>query len=141
MSVEGQPQGGKPLPSGKESHLFVELHPKWRGSSYRYDVTLGGMTIVTDSSDPEHDAARALLARGLTGKATMVDGNTGKARMRINIEQAAQWRCSEEDKGGLRLRKLRPDTDIESPASETGTPDTNTPVNDNVAVRSDIRSA
>jgi hypothetical protein len=30
--------------------------------------------------DPEHDAARALLAKGITGNLTFLDANTGKTR-------------------------------------------------------------
>ena len=48
-----------------------------------------GETIITGSRDPEHDLARALLSRGITGRVTMHDGNTGKPRTLINIEKAA----------------------------------------------------
>ena len=39
--------------------------------------------------DPECDAARALLALGITGKLTTLDGKTGKPRIMIDIEKAA----------------------------------------------------
>ena len=41
------------------------------------------------------DAARALLARGITGHLTMLDGKTGIPRTIINIEKAAQCTCTE----------------------------------------------
>lgn len=58
---------------------------------YAYDVLLNGETIVSNSHDPEHDLARALLARGIKGVAEVIDGKTGKPRSRVNIERAAKW--------------------------------------------------
>ena len=52
------------------------------------------------SRDPECDVARALLARGITGKLTMVDANTGKQRTIIDIERAAKLTVKE---GALRF--------------------------------------
>jgi hypothetical protein len=87
--------------------LTVELHPIWAGgrSGYRYDVTLNGETIVHRSADPETDSARALLARGIKGIVTVLDGKTNKPRSRINIERSAKLRGTEESRGGLRFRK------------------------------------
>lgn len=34
---------------------------------YLYDCILNGEVLVTSSHDPEHDMARALQARGITG--------------------------------------------------------------------------
>ena len=74
--------------------LKAYLHPKAKPTPkhwYAYDVVFSGETIVTDSRDPDHDLARALLASGIKGKVTMHDGNTGKPRTVINIEKAAKW--------------------------------------------------
>jgi hypothetical protein len=38
---------------------------------------------------PECDAVRALLAQGIVGKLTLLDGKTGKPRTIIHIEKAA----------------------------------------------------
>ena len=49
--------------------LKAYLHPKRKPNDrhwYAYDVVFDGEIIVTDSRDPEHDLARALLARGMT---------------------------------------------------------------------------
>ena len=96
------------------------LHPKAKPASkhwYAYDVVLDGETIITDSRDPEHDLARALLARGVKGKVTLHDGNTGKPRTIINIEKAAKLTVSEESRDGLRVRTYRenPDSQGHSP--------------------------
>jgi hypothetical protein len=66
-----------------------------RDDWYLYDVTFEGEVIVSNSRVPECDAARVLLARGITGKLTMVDGNTGKPRTVVNIEKAAKLTVSE----------------------------------------------
>ena len=62
----------------------------WRaGTGYVYSVICEGQLLVERSRDPECDAARALLAKGITGKLTMLDGKTGIPRTIIDIEKAA----------------------------------------------------
>jgi len=73
-----------------KAKLFARKKPNDR-HYYAYDVEFDGDLIVQGSRDPEHDLARALLARGLTGKVTMLDSITGKSRTIINIENAARW--------------------------------------------------
>jgi hypothetical protein len=73
---------------------------------YAYDVVYDGEFIATDSHDPEHDAARVLLARGIIGTLTMLDAVTGKPRTVINIEKAARWRAEDGDTF-LRRQKYR----------------------------------
>jgi hypothetical protein len=63
-----------------------------------------GELIVVDSRDPEHDLARALLARGLTGKVTMLDAQTGKPRTVVDIAKAAELCVSEESRDRLRIQ-------------------------------------
>jgi hypothetical protein len=90
--------------------LTARLHPKWVGGrdGYRYSVICRGELIVDRSRDPECDAARALLARGITGKLTMLDGKTGIPRTIVDIEKAAKVRVSEESRDGLRFRPVDP---------------------------------
>jgi hypothetical protein len=54
-------------------------------------VVFDAEIIVTDSRDPEHDLARALLARGIEGNVTLHDGPTRTPRTEVNIEKAARW--------------------------------------------------
>jgi len=118
--------GMKTIPSD----TVVRLHAKWKGGRFGhvYDVELAdGALILTDSHDPEHDACRALLAHGITGVLHLIDGKTGKPRSHINIEAGAKWRVSEEDRGGLRLRRWSSNTDISPPAGEKERPGQNTP--------------
>jgi hypothetical protein len=63
--------------------LKAYLHPKKKPNDrhwYAYDVAFDGEIIVTDSRDPEHDLARALLARGIKDNVTLHDGSTRKPR-------------------------------------------------------------
>ena len=76
--------------------LKARLHPIWKpGMGYRYSVVFRGQLLVEHSRDPECDAARALLAKGFTGKLTLLDGKTGKPRIIIDIEKAARLRTVE----------------------------------------------
>ena len=70
--------------------LFAKAKPNDR-HWYAYDVVFGGDTIVSNSRDPEHDLARALLARGIKGLVEVRDDRTGKPRSLVNIEEAAKW--------------------------------------------------
>ena len=62
--------------------MKARLHPIWVGGrdGYRYSVLFEGNLLVDRSREPELDAARALLAQGITGKLTMCDGKTGMPR-------------------------------------------------------------
>ena len=64
--------------------LKARLHPRWVGGrdGYRYSVIHAGKLLVDGSRDPACDAARALLAKGITGMLTLLDGTTGRPRSR-----------------------------------------------------------
>ena len=93
-----------------ELRAYARLHPLWIGGStgYAYSVIFRGELIVDKSRDPECDAARALLARGHTGRLTMLDGKTGKPRTIINIEKAAKLRTVEPNRGPLHFQRWKP---------------------------------
>jgi hypothetical protein len=89
--------------------LRARLHPVWMPKvGYRYSVVFQGKLLVERSRDPECDAARALLAKGITGTLTMFDGKKGKPRTVIDIEKAARLRVTEESRDGLRFRNVTP---------------------------------
>jgi hypothetical protein len=80
--------------------LQARLHPIWVPKvGYRYSVIFRGELLVKRSRDPECDAARELLAKGFTGKLTMLDGKTGKPRTIIDIEKAALLTVEEGPRG------------------------------------------
>lgn len=90
--------------------MKARLHPIWVGGrdGYRYSVLFDGKLLVERSRDPECDAARALLAQGLTGKLTMLDGKTGKPRTIIDIEKAAKLTVREDRRRGPMFVKWKP---------------------------------
>jgi hypothetical protein len=63
---------------------------------------------VENSRDPECDAARALLAQGVTGKLTLCDGKTDIPRTIIDIEMAAKLTVREDRSRGPRFVKWKP---------------------------------
>jgi hypothetical protein len=89
---------------------------------YLYSVDFDGDIIVDHSPDPEADAARALLARGITGKLTMIDAETGKPCTIVNIEKAAKL-CTRE--GPLRFAPYE-----ESRPNSRYSPETPFPIGD-----------
>jgi hypothetical protein len=101
--------------------LKARLHPIWVPKvGYRYSVIFRGNLLVQRSRDPECDAARALLAKGFTGKLTLLDGKTGRPRTIVNIEKAARL-STEEGPRGPRFVKCRKSV-VERPyAAETKT--------------------
>ena len=86
--------------------MKARLHPHWVGgeAGYVYSVICEGKLLVERSRDPECDAARALLAKGITGNLILCDGKTGIPRTIVNIEKAAKLRVAEESRKGLRFR-------------------------------------
>jgi hypothetical protein len=99
--------------------LKARLHPRWVGGrdGYRYSVIFDGKLLVERSRDPECDAARALLAQGITGMLTMLDGKTGKPRTVIDIEKAAKLTVKE---GPLRFVELSHPNSPHSPETNGG---------------------
>jgi hypothetical protein len=82
--------------------LKARVHPHWAGgrAGYVYSIIYDGELLVDRSPAPEGDAARALLARGITGRLTLLDGKTGRPRIAFNSEKMARL-CAKE--GPLRF--------------------------------------
>ena len=102
----------------QERMLTARLHPiKPKKGGEVYSVIFRGKLLVERSNDPECDAARALLAKGITGKLTMLDGKSGMPRTVIDIERAAQL-CVKE--GPLRFAPYenRPDRSLAAETDE-----------------------
>jgi hypothetical protein len=75
-------------------------------AGYRYSVIFRGKLLIEGSRDPECYAARALVAKNIMGKLTMLDGKTGKPRTFIDIEKAARL-TAEEGPNAPRFRRFR----------------------------------
>ena len=65
----------------------------------RYDVQLDDEVVVRGSRDPEHDAARALLARGIVGPMTTTRANGVPCMYFASIEDTARLTVMETAKG------------------------------------------
>ncbi len=101
--------------------LKARLHPNRKpGRCHTHSVVFRGKLLVQHSRDPECDAARALLAKGFTGKFTLLDGKTGKPRTVIDIERAARL-TTEEGPRAPRFVKCRKSVVNRSYVAETKT--------------------
>jgi hypothetical protein len=72
-----------------------------------WNVEFDGDMVVVGSSDPEFDLARVLVARGIAGKVTILDGETRKPRTIIPDIGKAATLCTEEGPHGPRFVKRR----------------------------------
>jgi hypothetical protein len=74
---------------------------------YRYDVIWKGDVLIRRSRDPETDAARALYARGVTGKIAVRDAVTGKIRTIVDVGKARLLRTVDRPDRGLSFGKFK----------------------------------
>src|SRR5262245_31395445 len=77
-----------------------------RGELYR--VRFDGAVLLESSRNPEFDACRALLARGITGKLEVWRPGKQHHDMQLDIECGAELTVEETDQRGLRLVRYRP---------------------------------
>ncbi len=83
MIIEFKPA----LSAGPLTHK-ITLH--YKPKSRRYSVSFEGRELVSDSFDPEFDACRALLAKGITGRLETWREGTPYPCMILDIELAAK---------------------------------------------------
>ena len=105
--------------------MKARLHPHWIGgrTGYVYSVIYEGQLLVDRSRNP----ARALIAKGITGELTRLDGKTGRPRTIINIERAAELRTAEPNRGVVHFQKWAPFSLVNAPSPETGSGATTLP--------------
>ena len=110
--------GNSEVTEPSKGTCFARLHTRWIGgrSGYVYSVIHEGKLLVDKSRDAACDSARALLAHGITGKLTMLDGKTGRPRYTVDIEKAAGLTVEENRRDGPRFRKYR-ETTVSAPYS------------------------
>jgi hypothetical protein len=90
----------------------VEIEPThYRSTGARYRVTYLGETLIESARDPEFEACRALLAKGVTG--TMVTYSPGSSvpSLRVDIEKGAELATVDNAYDGPRFRRYRPHPD------------------------------
>ena len=71
-------------------------------------MTYLGETLIESARDPEYEACRALLAKGVKGKMVTYSPGSLVARMRIDIETGAKLTILETAKAGPRAARYRP---------------------------------
>jgi hypothetical protein len=76
--------------------------------SQRYRTTYLGSILIESSRNPEFDACRALLARGVTGKLRVWRSGRASADMCLDIERGTGLTIRETDDRGLRLVRWEP---------------------------------
>src|SRR5262249_28483886 len=81
-----------------------------RQAGRRWDVEFEGEVLVRGSKDAECDLARALLAKGISGTVTVLDGASGRPRCIVNIEAAAKLTVREDRRKGLCFVPWKPMT-------------------------------
>jgi hypothetical protein len=74
----------------------------------RYRVTCQGLVLLESTRDPEFDACRRLLARGITGTLETFAPGGAIPRMRLDITCGATRRTLEIDRDGPRIGAWRP---------------------------------
>jgi hypothetical protein len=90
-------------------HHRIIIEPTTLGRrGQRYRTTYAGSVLVESSCNPEFDACRALMARGITGKLQVWRSCATFPAMTLDIERAARLTVSETDKDGLRVVSWRP---------------------------------
>jgi hypothetical protein len=74
----------------------------------RYRVTYKGETLIEAAHDPEHEACRALLARGIKGTMVTYFPFEMTPRMKVDIEKGAKLTTIENARQGPRTIRHRP---------------------------------
>lgn len=87
--------------------VFIELIG-YGARGNRYRVLRDGIVIVEHTRDPEHDAARALLALGITGVMETWRHGALHPSMKGDIASRARLSVSETEKFGPRVVAWRP---------------------------------
>jgi len=86
--------------------LLSRLHVTSTGP--RYSVSYNGEVIVSSSRDPERDACRALMARGITGQMRTRWQGSQHWAMAMDIEWGAARRTEENGGTGPRTAPWSP---------------------------------
>jgi hypothetical protein len=90
-----------------EHRIEIELTHN-TSSGARFRVTHLGKTLIESARDPEYEACRALLAKGIKGKMVTYSPGSLVPRMGIDIETGAQFTIIENAKEGPRRARYRP---------------------------------
>ena len=104
--VVGTSDPGEPS-KAVEHRVELELTHN-AGTGARYRVTYLGKTLIESTRDPEFEACRALLAKGVTGILVAYSLGNAVHRMRIDIAKGANLMTIDNATNGPRIGRYRP---------------------------------
>ena len=78
------------------------------GTGARYRVTYLGKTLIESARDPEFEACRALLAKGVTGTLVTYIPGSSIPRMLIDFAKGAHLMTIDNAADGPRISRYRP---------------------------------
>ena len=97
----------EPVVRGAEHRIEIE-RTHYRSTGARYRVTYLGETLVESARDPEFEACRALLAKGVTGTMVTYSHGSSVPRLRVDIEKGAKLATIDNANDGPRFGRYRP---------------------------------
>jgi hypothetical protein len=103
VAIDDTDQRKKPI-----EHRVDIRRTHYTSTGARFRVTYLGATLIESAGDPEFEARRALLARGITGTLVTYSPGGSMARVRVDIEKGAKLTTIENDKDGPRFARYRP---------------------------------
>jgi hypothetical protein len=106
LMVVGADDPGE-LTKAVEHRVELEL-THYAGTRARYRVTYLGKTLIKSARDPEFEACRALLAKGITGTLVTYSPGSSVPCMRIDIAKGAQLMTIDNAEDGPRIGRYRP---------------------------------
>lgn len=97
-----------PASPAKQQSTVSNWSSHYAGTRARFRVTYLGKTLFESARDPEFEACRALLARGVTGTLVTYSPGSSVPRMRIDIAKGAQLMTIDNAEDGPRIGRYRP---------------------------------
>src|SRR5262245_32112513 len=85
VAIDDRDEQKKPV-----EHSVELKRTRYAGTGARYRVMYLGKTLIESTRDPEFEACRALLAKGVTGTLVTYSPGSSVSRMRIDIAKGAQ---------------------------------------------------
>jgi hypothetical protein len=94
---------------GTTTEHRIEIEPThYTSTGARYRVTYLGETLIESARDPEFQACRALLAKGVKGTLVTYSPGSSVPRMKVDIEKGAMLTVIESAREGPRFARYRP---------------------------------
>jgi hypothetical protein len=96
-----------PKRAASPEHRIEIERTHYRSTGARYRVTYLDETLVESARDPEFQACRALLAKGVTRTLVTYSPGSSAPRLRVDIEQGAKLMTIDSATDGPRFGRYR----------------------------------